>query len=92
MPGPDIIDRNGEQAEVDCRRREAAVAVAQAVAGLPAPLREALVLRHYEGLSYEEMGRLLCVPVSTLKSRFCTALEHLKVHLSNLGWSEEDLP
>jgi RNA polymerase sigma-70 factor (ECF subfamily) len=75
-------------ADVLCERRELAQAVAGAVAELPPPLREALVLRHYEGMSFEQMARLLRVPASTLKSRFATALGRLRVRLRQLGWGE----
>ena len=44
------------------------------VAELPEPLREVLVLRHYEDMNFEQMARLLKTPASTLKSRFALAL------------------
>jgi RNA polymerase sigma-70 factor (ECF subfamily) len=59
-------------------RREQAEVVAAALTGLPAHLREVVVLRHYEDLSFEEMGRLLGVPATTLKSRFTVAMKKLE--------------
>jgi RNA polymerase sigma-70 factor, ECF subfamily len=64
--------------EVECQQRELAEAVTAALDELPPTLREVLVLRHYERLSFEEMARLLSVPASTLKSRFTAALTRLR--------------
>jgi RNA polymerase sigma-70 factor (ECF subfamily) len=58
--------------------RQQAEVVAAALAELPAPLREVVVLRHYEDLSFEAMGRLLGVPATTLKSRFAVAMKRLE--------------
>ena len=77
-------------AEARCEQHELADAVAAALAELPGPLREVLVLRHYEGLSFEEIARLLGAPASTLKSRFAAALGRLRVRLQHLGWSHEE--
>jgi RNA polymerase sigma-70 factor (ECF subfamily) len=77
--------------ETVCARRELADLVRRAVAELPAPLRELLVLRHYEGLNFEEIARLSGTPASTLKSRFAVALERLRQRLPQLGCHQEDL-
>jgi RNA polymerase sigma-70 factor (ECF subfamily) len=76
-----------------CERRETARVVAMAVAELPQPQREVLALRHDQGMSFEEMARVLNAPASTLKSRFAAALHCLRVRLAELGWDgEESLP
>jgi RNA polymerase sigma-70 factor (ECF subfamily) len=72
-------------AETLCERQETAALVARAVAELPEPLRLVLVLRHYEGMSFEEMARLTGTPASTLKSRFTAALDRLRRRLHRLG-------
>jgi DNA-directed RNA polymerase specialized sigma24 family protein len=64
--------------------------VAKAVAELPEPLREVLVLHHYEDLNFEEIGRLTQTPASTLKSRFGVALGRLRTRLKESGWSPEE--
>jgi RNA polymerase sigma-70 factor (ECF subfamily) len=79
-----------DPAEVRCEQEELARAVDDALAELPAPLREVLVLRHYEGMSFEDIGRLLGTAASTLKSRFAAALQRLRVRLEQLGWSHEE--
>jgi RNA polymerase sigma-70 factor (ECF subfamily) len=72
-------------------RRETAALVAAALAALPDPLREAVVLRHYEGMSFEGMARLLGTPATTLKSRFAAALKALAADLVARGLRPEDL-
>jgi RNA polymerase sigma-70 factor (ECF subfamily) len=75
------------------RQRELRAAVARAVAELPEPQRMVLVLRHDEGMSFEDMARLTGTPASTLKSRFTAALKQLRVRLEQLGYGpEEPLP
>ncbi|MFO0851625.1 MAG: sigma-70 family RNA polymerase sigma factor [Gemmataceae bacterium] len=69
--------------------RELADAVAGALAELPLPLREVVVLRHYEGLSFEAMARLLDVPATTLKSRFAVAMTKLRESLTARGFGPE---
>jgi RNA polymerase sigma-70 factor (ECF subfamily) len=58
--------------------------VTEALAELPEPLRVVLVLRHYEGLSFEEIGRVCAAPASTVKSRFAAALARLRPLLRRL--------
>jgi RNA polymerase sigma-70 factor (ECF subfamily) len=77
--------------EAICAGRELAGAVAQAVAGLPEPLRVVLVLRHYEGMSFESIARLTGTPASTLKSRFAAALARLRARLRPLADNAEDI-
>ena len=57
----------------------------QAIQALPHLYREAFVLRHIEGLGYEEMGTILGVQYDTLKMRvykartlLCRSLAHLE--------------
>jgi RNA polymerase sigma-70 factor (ECF subfamily) len=69
-------------------RNEAVAKVTAALNALPPPLQEVVVLRHYEGFSFEDMARTLDVPASTLKSRFGVALRQLADRLA--GYAPED--
>ena len=82
-----------KQASVDvrCFQAELTQTVAQCVAELPAPLREVLVLRHYESLNFEEIARITGTPASTLKSRFAVALARLRGDLRERGWGPEEI-
>lgn len=56
-------------------------AVSGALASLPELLREAFLLKHVDGLSYEEMGELLGASKSALKMRVLRARETLQASL-----------
>jgi RNA polymerase sigma-70 factor, ECF subfamily len=83
---------NGAPPESRCEQQELVHAVAAALAELPASLREVLVLRHYENMNFEAMGRLLHTPASTLKSRFAVALNRLRERLQHLDVRHEEKP
>ena len=58
---------------VDEAPRETARAILSAAAELSLPLRQALLLRDLQGLSYEEIARAQGVPVGTVRSRLSAA-------------------
>lgn len=64
--------------ERDMARAEAKDAVAEALGTLPAKFREVLVLRELEDLSYEDISRIVRVPVGTVMSRLSRARERLQ--------------
>ena len=51
--------------------------LARAIDALPVPLREALVLREYHGLSYREIAEVGGIPIGTVMSRLARARQHL---------------
>ncbi|HEX4573661.1 MAG TPA: sigma-70 family RNA polymerase sigma factor, partial [Gemmatimonadales bacterium] len=55
--------------------------VLRAIDGLPEQFRETVVLSDVEGLSYEEIARMLKVPVGTVKSRLFRARRLLQRQL-----------
>ena len=55
--------------------RELADTIEQAVQGLPEKLRQAIVLREIDGLSYEEIANIANCPVGTVRSRIYNARE-----------------
>lgn len=56
-----------------------------AIAGLPAPFRETLVLRDVQGLDYREIAEVIGVPMGTVMSRLARARRRL---IATLGRSE----
>jgi RNA polymerase sigma-70 factor (ECF subfamily) len=52
--------------------------VRRAIAALPELLREAVVLREMEGLSYKEIGKIAGVPIGTVMSRLARGRTQLQ--------------
>ena len=59
--------------------------VAEAVTRLPAPERDALMLRVWEALSYEDVAAALGVPVGTVRSRLHRARRRLRERAGSSG-------
>jgi RNA polymerase sigma-70 factor, ECF subfamily len=59
--------------------------VANALALLPPPFREAVVLRDLQGLSYEEIAAVLGVRVGTVRSRIARGREQLRGLLETMA-------
>ena len=55
---------------------------------LPQEQREAFLMKHAEGLSYDEMAELANASVSAMKMRVHRAIEALRDHLSGV-WLEK---
>jgi RNA polymerase sigma-70 factor, ECF subfamily len=65
----DVGQRNATEADLGVRR---------AIAALDAEHREVVLLREFEGLSYEEIAAALRIPVNTVRSRLFRARMSLK--------------
>lgn len=61
--------------------RERTEAVRRAVTALTPELREVVLLKEFEGLTFQEIAETLEVPLSTVKSRLYTALRQLRMRL-----------
>ncbi len=55
--------------------------IRQAVQSLPADLRQVIVMKEFEELTFQEISDALEVPLSTVKSRVYTALKQLRMKL-----------
>ncbi len=68
----DVAERTAS-ADVSPERRtssnETASAISKAIESLPEEIKKAVILREYEGLSYEEIAELMDCPVGTVRSR-----------------------
>jgi RNA polymerase sigma factor (sigma-70 family) len=62
-------------------RRSERVRWAELLAGLPRPWREAVVLRHVEGLPYQEVAEVLGRPVGTVKVHVHRGVRQLRERL-----------
>ena len=63
---------------------EIAGAVRRALDALPAEMRQAISLREFDGLSYEEIAEVMDCPVGTVRSRIFRARESIDEVLAPL--------
>jgi len=59
---------------------------------LPDALRETIVLREMEGLSYKEIGKIVQVPIGTVMSRLARGRAHLQKLLVEMDSSHQEAP
>lgn len=60
------------------------VLVRQAVGSLPLDLRQVVVMKEFEEMTFQEISDTLEIPLSTVKSRLYTALKQLRSKLERL--------
>ena len=65
--------------------REETEAVRRAIKSLPLELRQVVVMKEFEELTFREISEALDIPLSTVKSRLYTALKQLHMRLQNFG-------
>ena len=75
---------NEETPETVLAAREIAQAVNAAMEALPEDLRQAVILREIEGLSYEEIAVAMACPIGTVRSRIFRAREAISARVRPL--------
>ncbi len=95
-PGADIDAEEAEQFDVSGRLSEGATperlllkdeierTVKRTIADLPEDLRVAITLREFEGMSYEEIAKVMSCPIGTVRSRIFRAREAIDKKLQPL--------
>src|SRR5499433_4590032 len=58
--------------------------VRRALQGLPAEMRQVIIMKEYEGLKLSEIADVLGIPISTVKTRMYTGLTELRKRLGHL--------
>jgi len=58
--------------------------VRRALQGLPAEMRQVIIMKEYEGLKFSEIADILGIPLSTVKTRMYTGLSELRKRLEHL--------
>jgi len=61
--------------------RQETIAVRRAIYSLPIELRQVVVMKEFEELTFREIADVLGLPLSTVKSRLYTALKQLQMRL-----------
>jgi RNA polymerase sigma-70 factor (ECF subfamily) len=80
---------DGETPEAILASREIAATVNGAIDALSEDLRQAIVLREIEGLSYEEIADVMNCPIGTVRSRIFRAREAIATKLRPLLGTRE---
>jgi RNA polymerase sigma-70 factor (ECF subfamily) len=75
---------DGSTPESELASREIAATVNAAIDQLPEDLRQAILLREVEGLSYEEIATAMACPIGTVRSRIFRAREAIAQRLRPL--------
>ncbi len=85
MGAPGETEPSGDETpETALAAKEVAAALNQAMATLPEDLRQAVILREIEGLSYEEIAHCMHCPIGTVRSRIFRAREAISVRVRPL--------
>jgi RNA polymerase sigma factor (sigma-70 family) len=81
----EIHDRGDESSNPEqlALRKSDQVSVRQALEELPLPLREVIVLRELEGMSYQEIATLTELPMGTVMSRLSRGRQQLQRRLAS---------
>jgi len=95
LQDPESYDMNARLQDGDtpdriAQREELRGVIEDAIASLPDELREAIVLREIEGLSYEEIATAMDCPIGTVRSRIFRAREAIDGRIGSLLRSNED--
>jgi len=66
------------------QREQVARHVRRALQGLPADMRQVIIMKEYEGLKFSEIADILGIPISTVKTRMYTGLAELRKRLDHV--------
>ena len=80
--------RDNESPQASLATKQMEEVIFRAIENLPPELRVAVTLREFEGLSYEEIARMMDCPVGTVRSRIFRAREAIeqKITLMDNDW------
>lgn len=81
---------DGETPESLLASKQVAAVVNLAIDALSEDLRQAIVLREIEGLSYEEISTVMNCPIGTVRSRIFRAREAIAIRLRPLLGTRDD--
>jgi RNA polymerase sigma-70 factor (ECF subfamily) len=82
-----MLSSPDSNAENQMAMHQSIFALHSAIARLPEEMREIIELRHFQDLSYEEIGTVLSLPQGTVMSRLYRARKALREELKQQGES-----
>ncbi len=77
----EFADSSTDNAPERLQRDQLTAIVRRALNGLPTEMRQVIVMKEYEELTFVEIAEILQIPVSTVKSRLYTGLNQLRSRL-----------
>lgn len=77
----EIADESAEPLPDRLHRDQCAQYVRRALQALPGEMRQVIIMKEYEDLTFAEIAEILEIPVSTVKSRLYTGLQQMRVRL-----------
>jgi len=80
----DIADPAAEHLTDRLHRDERASMVRKALQALPVEMRQVIIMKEYDELTFAEIAEILQVPVSTIKSRLYTGLQQMRARLEKV--------
>jgi RNA polymerase sigma-70 factor (ECF subfamily) len=80
----EIADGGLEGLPERLQRDQRAELVRKALYALPAEMRQVIIMKEYEELTFAEIAEILQIPVSTVKSRLYTGLQQMGVRLEKM--------
>jgi RNA polymerase sigma-70 factor, ECF subfamily len=80
----EIADSGLEGLPERLQRDQRAEMVRKALQALPAELRQVIIMKEYEELTFAEIAEILQIPISTVKSRAYTGLRQMAARLEKM--------
>ena len=82
-PFDDLIDPEPQPDEI-AQQNEINSCVQNALENIPTEQRIIVILRHYEGLKFQQIAEILNCPLGTVKSRMYLAMDQLRLMLKHI--------
>jgi RNA polymerase sigma-70 factor, ECF subfamily len=80
----DVADTETASVPEQMHRAERSQLVRRALQALPPEMRQVIVMKEYEEMTFAEIAEVLGIPVSTVKSRLYTGLQQMRLRLQHL--------
>lgn len=80
----ELVDLQSEGLTERLSRDQTSDIVRKALQSLPPEMRQVIVMKEYEEMTFAEIAEVLQIPVSTVKSRLYTGLQQMRARLEKL--------
>ncbi|MDQ3011272.1 MAG: sigma-70 family RNA polymerase sigma factor [Acidobacteriota bacterium] len=80
----ELADADAEHMPDRMHLDQRAALVRKALQALPTEMRQVIVMKEYEELTFAEISEILDIPVSTVKSRLYTGLQQMRARLEKI--------